>query len=89
MNEIDSHILNINKVICKNVDRFDATERGLLSQNILSQLRNFIEHISLKIYSNGQDIDITYNNIEKAKSYVNSRGKLKFLSRFHHPALSR
>lgn len=83
MNEIESHILNINKVICKNIDRFDATERGLLSQNILSQLRNFIEHISLKIYSKKQCIGITYENIRKANSYVKSKGKFKFLSRFH------
>lgn len=83
MDKIDSHILNINRVICSNIDKFDIVERGLLSQNILSQLRNFIEQISLKIYSNGQDIEITYENIEKANAYVKSRGKLKFLSRFH------
>lgn len=80
---IDTHILNINKVICNNIDKFDITERGLLSQNILSQLRNFIEHISLKVYSNGQNIEITYENIEKANAYVKTNGKLKFLSRFH------
>ena len=83
MNKIDSHILSINKVICNNIDKFDITERGLLSQNILSQLRNFIEHISLKVYSNGQNIEITYENIEKANAYVKTNGKLKFLSRFH------
>ena len=80
---IDSHILNINKVICSNIDKFNASERGLLSQNILSQLRNFIEHISVKIYGNGQEIEANYHNIEKANSYVKTSGKLKFLSRFH------
>lgn len=83
MDKIDYYILNINKVICGNIDKFDVTERGLLSQNILSQLRNFVEHVSLKVYSNGRDIDITYENIEKAILYVKSIGKLKFLSRFH------
>lgn len=48
MNKIDAKILDIDKVICKNIDVFKCTERGLLSQNILSQLRNFVEHISLK-----------------------------------------
>ena len=66
MNKIDAKILDIDKVICKNIDVFKCTERGLLSQNILSQLRNFVEHISLKIYANGRDIDNTYQNIEKA-----------------------
>ena len=83
MNKIDLQILDINKVICKNIDKFDITERGLLSQNILSQLRTFVEHISLKIYDNGRNIDISYENIEKANSYVKTIGKLKFLSRFH------
>lgn len=83
MDNIDINILNINKVICSNIEKFDITERGLLSQNILSQLRNFIEYIALKIYSNGLNIDITYENIEKANAHVKSNGKLKFLSRFH------
>lgn len=59
MNKVDNEILNINKVISNNIDRFDDSERGLLSQNILSQLRNFVDHISLKAYSNGKDIDNT------------------------------
>lgn len=83
MNNIDSHILEINKVICKNIDKFDVADRGLLSQNILSQLRNFVEHISLKIFDNGRNIDVSYENIEKANAYVKTIGKLKFLSRFH------
>lgn len=83
MNLIDTHIINIDKVICNNIDKFDVIDRGLLSQNILSQLRNFIEHIALKIYSNGRDIEIIYDNIEKANAHVRSKGDLKFLSRFH------
>ena len=39
MMQIDSAILATDKVICKNISRFDDSERGLLSQNILSQLR--------------------------------------------------
>lgn len=83
MNKVDAEIINIDKVICRNIDRFDASDRGLLSQNILSQLRNYVEHISLKAYSNGQDIEITYYNIEKANVYVKAWGNLKFLSKFH------
>lgn len=83
MNKINSCILDINKTICKNIDKFDVADRGLLSQNILSQLRNFVEHISLKIYDNGRNIDVSYENIKKANTYVKTKGKLKFLSRFH------
>lgn len=83
MKKIDDKTLDIDKAICKNIEQFGNSDRGFLSQNILSQLRNFIEHISLKIYANGQDIDNNYSNIEKANDYVKSRGNLKFLSKFH------
>lgn len=83
MDRIDNEILNIDKVICRNIDRFDTSDRGLLSQNILSQLRNFVEHISLKAYGNGQDIENSFANIQKANDHVKSRGNLKFLSKFH------
>lgn len=39
MNNIDTHIYNINKAICDNIDKFNKSERGLLSQNIISHLR--------------------------------------------------
>lgn len=83
MNSIDTAILTIDKAISKNIDRFDDSERGLLSQNILSQLRNFIEHIALKAYSKGQNIEITYLNIQEAIRYVQERADLKFLNKFH------
>lgn len=85
MTKGDKTILEIDKVICSNISRFDDSERGLLSQNILSQLRNFVEHISLKVYSDniGNEVEISYPNIEIANDYVKSRGDLRFLSKFH------
>ena len=83
MNKIDSEILNINSVICRNIETVDISERGFLSQNILGQLRNFIEHICFKFYSNGQDVEITYPNIQEAVKFVKSQGTLKLLNRFH------
>lgn len=83
MNRIDKVILEIDQVISKNIDRFDETERGFLSQNILSQLRNLVEDVSLKIYSNGNDIEINYENITQANNYVKTKGELSFLSKFH------
>ena len=80
---IDSEITIIDKVICRHINNLGSAERGIVSQDILAQLRNFIEHIMLKVYANGQDIDITYNNIQDAINYVKTRGNLKFLRRFH------
>ena len=85
MLKIDSAILSTNEVICKNIDKFDSSERGLLSQNILSQLRNFIEYIAQKIYSNGADINPNdYKEKEKAIVFIKSKGDLRFLYKFHN-----
>ncbi|MGO4185870.1 AAA family ATPase, partial [Paenibacillus sp. TAF43_2] len=81
--KIDSDILVVNRNICNNIDRFDASERGLLSQNILAHLRNFIESIAVKIYGAGKDIEMVYNNITKALEHIKSKGSYKFLSKFH------
>ena len=52
--QIDRQILVINKTICDSVDTLDASQRGFLSQLILAQLRNFVEHIMLKVYEIGR-----------------------------------
>ncbi|MCD8544620.1 MAG: hypothetical protein LRY52_07120 [Sulfurospirillum cavolei] len=83
MQNIDIAILTINKAICKNIDNIDDSERGFLSQNILAQLRNFVEHIFLKVYSNGQNVEVTYQNIQEAINNVKSIADLKFLRKFH------
>ena len=86
MSRIDKAIMETSNIICKNITKFnDESERGILSQNILAHLRNFVEYIIQKIHSNGADIDP--NNYEKKKealSYVKTKGKLNFLSRFHY-----
>jgi DNA replication protein DnaC len=81
--KIDSAILVVNESICKNIAVFDASERGLLSQNILSQLRNFVESIAVKIYGAGNDIELKYDNISKALEHIKSKGSYRFLSKFH------
>ena len=65
MEQIDKELLTINKSICDNIEMLAPDYRGLLSQNILSQLRNLVEHVSFKIFSNGRDLDVTYENICK------------------------
>ena len=83
MSKIDLKISDIDRVICENIGLSDDIDRGLLSQNILAQLRNFVEQVSLKAYSSGNDIEINYGNIELANAYVKTRGELNFLSKFH------
>ncbi len=85
MPKIDTAILNTNKNICKNISCFDESERGLLSQNILAQLRNFVEYIAIKVYANGVDIDPNnYNKNVEALNHLQTLGNLRFLNKFHN-----
>ena len=82
---VDGAIYDTNKVICRNISVFDSSERGLLSQNILAQLRNFVEYTVQKIYSNGADTDPNdYQDKKAAWEFVKTRGELRFLSKFHN-----
>ncbi|GHU38071.1 helicase [Clostridia bacterium] len=87
-NRIDEQILVIDKAICRHLDSFDGTNRGELSQDILKNLRDFTEHLMYKAYAVfclGQtDIENNYNLIyKKSKQFIEQRGDLKLLSRFH------
>ena len=84
MKKIDKAIFDTDQVICDNIDSFDITNRGLLSQNILSQLRNFVEYIAMKAYAGKSDINPNdYDLRKKALQDLQSRGNLRFLSKFH------
>jgi len=84
MLNIDKAILDTSKNISKNISVFDETERGLLSQNILSQIRNLIEYIFQKINANGQDADPNnYEHKNNAKESISSLGQYRFLYKFH------
>lgn len=81
--KIDGQILHIDQLICKNIDTLGASERGFVSQNILAQLRNLVEHVMLKVWKTPNDVENSYENICKAIEHTKSRGDLKFLRRFH------
>lgn len=81
--KIDKAIGVIDKKICRNIEHFKTIDRGFLSQNILSDLRDLVEHTSLKAFSSGYDIEITYENIQKANEFVKTVSYLNFLHKFH------
>lgn len=85
MLKIDKAIIDTDEVICDNIARFNSNERGLLSQNILSQMRNFVEYIAMKICSNDND-DIDPNNYNCRSNIlknIKQNGNLRFLYNFH------
>ena len=82
--QVDNQILIDDAAICRHIDSLGFLERGAISQDILKNLRDFVEHIMLKIYAHPNDIEVTYPNICKAIEFVKQRGGLKLLRRFHN-----
>ena len=80
---IYEQIMNSDRVICRHIDSIEKSTIGEISQDILSHLRHFVEHIMLKIYANGEDIEDSHENVQKAVKYVKSQMKLKHIARFH------
>lgn len=82
--KVDEAIYESNKIICRQISRLGESTRGEVSQEVLESLRHFVEHIILKEYANGGDIEDTHENLKAAVKYVKNEPQLIHLSRFHH-----
>ena len=76
-------ILTTDKVICDNIDKKDALGVELLSQNIVAQLRNFVEAIARFLCRQEKEISDNQKGTQTAISYIKSKEKFLFLVRFH------
>ncbi len=84
MLRIDKAIMDTDGAICNNIAQLSTIDRGLLSQNILGQIRNFVEYIAIKAYSKGKDVNPNdYNLNVAAIKDMQRRGDLRFLYKFH------
>ena len=83
MQEIDIRIQELNKTICENIELIDFTSRGLVSQNILSQARNLVEHVAMKAYGTEHDLTVGYGDIKTSLSFIKTDNKYLFLRKFH------
>ena len=57
MLKVDRSIMDTDEVICENISTLSSNNRGLLSQNILSQLRNLVEYVAMKEYFHNTDVN--------------------------------
>lgn len=85
MLEIDRKIKDIDKILCDNIALIDFTgvTRALISQNLLSQSRNLVEHVAVKISGQGSDIDVNWETIPSAMDFIKQNNKYLFLRQFH------
>ena len=58
MNKFDENILKVNSVICDNISKKDLLGEGLMSQNILAHVRNLVDAVALRIYSEEHETEI-------------------------------
>jgi hypothetical protein len=58
-------------------------QRGLLSQNVLAQLRNLVEGVAVHLHVGSANAEFNYQAIGLGIAYVKARGEYRFLSRFH------
>ncbi|EJG0618784.1 AAA family ATPase [Vibrio parahaemolyticus] len=82
MASIENQILSANQAICSNIASL-SDHRTLLSQNILSQLRNLIEGIVVFTQAGTLQSDFHYHKVSPALEHVKRNGKLNFLAKFH------
>lgn len=82
---IDDGLKNIDNVICDNIELINAKniDRAIIAQNLLSQSRNLVEHVALKIYSQGTNIFVNWDTIPAALEYIKHDNRYLFLRSFH------
>jgi len=66
-----NEINNINVVIDDNISEKDYLNRGLLSQNILAQLRNLVEDVIVLWYNKNNNTDLDTHFENKKIAFVN------------------
>lgn len=81
MFRIDTKIIETAKVIDENIEK-NISDRGFVSQNILSQLRNLVEYVMVKIVYPSDDIDPFDYDLKKdccTSAKITKNKKYKFL----------
>ena len=83
----EKEISYISKIIEKNIFYYDSClkDKGFLSENILSQLRNLVEDVVILLNNkiNGLNLDIHYNNVKNSFETIKGISKYKFLCDFY------
>lgn len=82
MTTVGKQIFSADHAICQNI-KLLAQERKLLSQNVLSQLRNLVEGGAVRLHLGNSDANFHFDAVEPALAFVKGRGQLGFLGKFH------
>ena len=79
---VRKQITSADETICRNIECL-SDQRALLSQNVLSQLRNLVEGVSVALHTNSLSAEFNYPAIEPGLAFVKGKGKFNYLGKFH------
>lgn len=82
MTTVRDQIESADETICQNIEALFG-QRTLLSQNILSQVRNLIEGVAVRIHTDEPNSEYNYDAIEAGLNFVKSKAKYNFICKFH------
>jgi len=82
MTTVSDQIQSVDEVICRNLESL-ADQRALLSQNLLSQLRNLVEGVAVRLHTGSSDAEFNYAAVDPGLAFVKSNARFNFLGRFH------
>jgi hypothetical protein len=82
MTTLGEQIRSADGAICGSIDSL-GTQRDLLSQSVLAQLRNLVEGVAVRLQTGSDDAEYNYAAIEPGLNFVKANGKLNFLGKFH------
>lgn len=82
MTTVSKQISSADGAICRNIESL-ADQRALLSQNVLSQLRNLVEGVAVRLHTGSSDAEFNYDVIAQGLAFVSSKAKFNFLGKFH------
>lgn len=79
---VAQHVTSIDAAICANIDAL-SDRRDLLSQNLLSQMRNLVEGAAVYLHTKDSAAEYDYEAIQAALAAVQANGVLNFVTKFH------
>src|SRR3954464_3085024 len=82
MGTVDSQIRSAAEAISRNIQML-GEQRGLLSQNVLSQIRNLIEGTVVRLHSRSGSSEFHYDAVDPALAFVKGIAKVSYLAKFH------
>ncbi|HSG38406.1 MAG TPA: ATP-dependent RecD-like DNA helicase [Thermoanaerobaculia bacterium] len=82
MTTVNKQIQSADEAICRNIESL-ADQRALLSQNVLSQLRNLVEGIAVRLHTGSPDAEFNHAAVGPGLAFVKSKGRFNFLGKFH------